>query len=625
MKINRTGKTVALVGLLLVALAVLFAACRKNDPHTGLFVYVTEPDGNIATNESGEPITEEWITHIEYATNDEGKTYTNANGDKVTVKQTRPALTRVLQVTGVLQDEDGKPLTQEDGSRVTGVLTRQYSRAVTEQDGSTVMQTVTEKSGEPVTEKSGEPVTEPVTELYTEAVTRVVEVGYESTQLSYSKPGKKTTTNLDQYTTAKPAKSTSAGSSSKKVAASCDWLIGAGGSDQDRYAKVKAVSGNTFVAMAKTSSSDGDFNMSKTDTYNVLVKYDGNGKILWKCSLAAKTKTDVYDFDVLKDGSFICAGYVLNANGRDFNCYLVKVSSGGSVQWAKALEADGTNYLTAVTATPDGGFVTGGKIRANNGVFEGLTVQVTDGVLLKYGADGEVQWKAKIGGSSHDEISALDADDAGNIYVAARGQSADGDFNGSHGAYDVLIAKLSSSGAKSWVKLIGGSKSEEVNELVANKVGCLFAGYYASSDGSFALNRGSSDAFFGFCGAENGTLSFLNTYGGFKADRFNAVTTTSFGYALVGISSSDNRDFAALGNTGGTDGFILSIDTKGNVLHTKALGGSGDDSCNDICRLSGNTYIIVGETRMTDHDFANVKPVADADNGTAIVGKYQIY
>ena len=44
-----------------------------------------------------------------------------------------------------------------------------------------------------------------------------------------------------------------------------------------------------------------------------------------------------------------------------------------------------------------------------------------------------------------------------------------------------------------------------------------------------------------------------------------------------------------------------------------------------ICRLSGNTYIIVGETRMTDHDFANVKPVADADNGTAIVGKYQIY
>ena len=136
MKINRTGKTVALVGLLLVAFAVLFAACRKNDPHTGLFIYVTEPDGNIATNESGEPITEEWITHIEYATNDEGKTYTNANGDKVTVKQTRPALTRVLQVTGVLQDKDGKPLTQEDGSRVTGVLTRQYSRAVTEQDGS---------------------------------------------------------------------------------------------------------------------------------------------------------------------------------------------------------------------------------------------------------------------------------------------------------------------------------------------------------------------------------------------------------------------------------------------------------------------------------------------------------
>ena len=103
------------------------------------------------------------------------------------------------------------------------------------------------------------------------------------------------------------------------------------------------------------------------------------------------------------------------------------------------------------------------------------------------------------------------------------------------------------------------------------------------------------------------------------------MTVTSFGYALVGISSSDNRDLAAIGNRGGTDGFILSIDAKGNVLHTKSFAGSGSDSCNGICRLKGDTYIIVGETRKTDHDFASVKPAASEDNGTAVVGKYRIY
>ena len=627
MKNNRTGKIIVLVGFLFVVLAVLFAANRKNDGHTGLFLYVTDPDGNIATDAEGDPMTEEWITSVEYATDENGKTYTNANGEKVTVKQTRPTLTKVLQVTGYLRDESGQPLTDENGSFVTGALTRTQARTVTDADGQAVTQTVTQKDGEAVTEENGEPVTEPVTEIYTEAVTKVIDVGYESTKVSYSNREKKTTTNLDQYTTAKPPKTKAddATSSSKKIVASCDWLIGAGGSSHDRYVKVKPVSSKSFVALAKTASSDGDFNMSKTDTYCVLVKYNDSGKIQWNCSLAAKTKTDIYDFDVLKDGSFICAGYVLDSNGRDFRCYLVKVSAGGAVQWTKDFQANATNYFTAVTATPDGGFVVGGRIRSTDSVFSDMNIQASDGALLKCDADGDIKWKTKIGGSSHDEISALDADNSGNIYVAAHGQSTDGDFKGNHGAYDVVIVKLSAGGEKLWVKLLGGSKSEEINDICANSVGCLFAGYYASSDGSFTLNRGSSDAFFGFCGAENGTLSFLNTYGGFQSDRFNAVTTTSFGYALVGITSSDNRDFAAMGNKGGTDGFIVSIDTKGNMPHTKGLGSSEDDSCNDICLLNNNTFIIVGETRKTDLDFASVKPAADKDNGTAIVGRYQIY
>lgn len=620
MKTNRTGKIIVFIGLLFAVLAVLFAACRKNDGHTGLYVYVTDADGNIATNADGEPKTEEWITSVEYATDENGKTYTNANGDKVTVKQTRPVFTKTVDVTGFSKDENGNIVTRQ--------LTRKETRAVTNADGSAVTQAVTDKNGEAVTRKGGEPVTEPVTEVYTEKVTRVVEIGYESTKVSYSNPGKKTTVDYGQYTTAKPDKTTRAGNEAtvgKKTVASLDWLKGAGGSKHDRYVTVKPTGGDSFVALAKTASSDGDFDMSKTDTYCVLVKYNDKGNILWKCSLAAARKSDIYDFDVLKDGSFIGVGYVMNENGRDFNCYLVKASADGAVQWVKSFDTGATEYFTAVTATPDGGFVAGGKIRSNTDVFAGLNVQATDGALLKFDAAGNVKWKAKIGGSSHDEISALDADDAGSIYAAAHGQSTDGDFKGSHGAYDVLIVKLSAGGEKQWSKLIGGSKSEEVNDIVANSNGCLFAGYYASSDGSFALNRGSADAFVGFCGAENGTLAFLNTYGGLKADRFNGVTVTSFGYALVGISSSDNRDLAAIGNRGGTDGFILSIDAKGNVLHTKSFAGSGSDSCNGICRLKGDTYIIVGETRKTDHDFASVKPAASEDNGTAVVGKYRIY
>ncbi len=628
-KIDRTGKIIFLVGILMVILTVVFTACKKNDGHTGLFVYVTDANGDIVTDASGKAVTEEWITSVEYATDENGKTYTNANGEKVTVKQTRPTYTKIIDVTGVARDENGKPVTNADGSYVTCVLTQAVTKPVTDQNGSTLTQTVTGKNGETVTKKGGEPVTEPVTEICTENVTRVIEVGYESTKVSYSKTKKETTTHYDVYTTKKPttqAPDYATIPMDGKVVASLDWLKGAGGSSHDRYLKVKALSSDSFVALAKTSSKDGTFaDLPAADSYNVLVKYDSKGSILWRCSLAEKNKTDFYDMAVLKDGSMVCVGYFLTTDMHHAYSYIVKVSPSGSVQWKKYFEANATDYLTAVAATPDGGFVTGGKVNSTDGIYADLNIQKSDAVVLKLDAAGNIKWKVKYGGSSADTVNALDADPSGNIYAAVQGMSADGDFKNNHGAYDVLISKLSADGKKQWNKLIGGNKTEEVAEICANANGCLFVGNYASIDGSFVFNRGQNDAFFGFCSAKDGSVIFLNTYGGLKNDRFRGITTTKFGYALVGSSTSSNRDFAAIGNKGGCDAFIMSIDNSGNILHTKSLAGTGDDVCYDICHLSGNTYIVAGETRMTDKDFASVKPAANKDNGTAIIGRYQIY
>ncbi|HBL41315.1 MAG TPA: hypothetical protein DDY98_07040 [Ruminococcaceae bacterium] len=628
-KFNRTGKLILFIGVLMVLLTVIFTACKKNDGHTGLFVYVTDTNGDIATDENGEALTEEWITSVEYATDENGKTYTNANGEKVTVKQTRPTYTKTIDVTAVARDKDGKPVTNADGSYVTCVLTQAVTQAVTDQNGSTLTQAVTDKNGEAVTQKNGEPVTEPVTEVCTENVTRVIEVGYESTKVSYSKTEKKTTVDYDLFTTKKTTttrQSYTDAPTGKKIVASLDWLKGAGGSGHDRFLKVKPVTSDSFVVLAKTASADGTFaGLNVSGTYNALLKYDGNGNILWKCHLAEKTRVDIYDFDVLKDGSLICVGYCMTEDMHNAFSYAVKVSSNGSIQWKKTFEANETDYFTTIAATPDGGFVTGGKITSTTGIFADMNIQKNDAVVIKFDASGNIKWKTKFGGSSFDTVNALAADDSGNVYVASQGMSTDGDFKGNHGAYDLLISKLSSDGKKQWSKLIGGKKTEEVTKLCANENGCLFVGNYASNDGSFALNRGQNDAFFGFCSAKDGSLVFLNTYGGLKNDKFEAVAITKFGYAIVGTSTSSNRDLADIGNKGGMDAFIMSIDTQGNVLHVKSLAGTGDDTAYDICCLSGNTYIVVGETRMTDNDFASVKPTASADNGTAIVGRYQIY
>jgi hypothetical protein len=168
--------------------------------------------------------------------------------------------------------------------------------------------------------------------------------------------------------------------------------------------------------------------------------------------------------------------------------------------------------------------------------------------------------------------------------------------------------------------MIGGSKSDIVNDIYAGASGCVFAGSYTSNDGDFTLNRGGKDAFIGFCDAQ-GNVKWLRTFGGLKNDTFNAVTATQFGYAAVGLSNSNNRDFQAVGNKGEFDGFIMSINSAGTIEHVKALAGAGNDNVADICKLDSKTFIVVGETYSKTNDFAAFKP----SGCSAIFGKYYIY
>ena len=110
------GKALIPVAILLVAAALLFTACNKqNDGHTGINVFVTDENGCTVLGPDGEPLTEEWITSVVYATDENGETYTNANGEKVTVKQTRPVVTSVVYHTYPLRDENGELVTDKNG------------------------------------------------------------------------------------------------------------------------------------------------------------------------------------------------------------------------------------------------------------------------------------------------------------------------------------------------------------------------------------------------------------------------------------------------------------------------------------------------------------------------------
>ncbi len=625
------GKSLIILAVLITAATLLFAACNKQTG-TGLHVYVTDEHGNTVLDENGQPLTEEWITSVVYATDENGETYTNANGEKVTVKQTRPVITQIVEVSEFKLDENGKPMKDENGNYIKVPATKVVIKDVTDAAGNKVTQTVVDNDGNPVTEEHGQVVTEVVTEKVTEKVTNYIEITLDGQQTMYhanptEKP--KTTSLYDNplYTdreTKKPTTPTAP--KPDKHVASNGWLKMLDASDNDTFAKVIAVDANSFIALGQTESTDGAFqSFTQTGYYSFLAKYDKNGKLLWTCPIGSSGHTKIHDIAMLKDGSIIAVG---ESTAKDlgftpdatYEAIIAKVSSNGKLSWIKKYGGSSTEYFKCVTATPDGGFAAAGRFTAKDGDFASLALNGLTPVFVKFDANGGIQWYNSFNGSGADAVNAISADASGNIYGACQIVSSDLDGKGNHGSADIGIIKFSSTGTKLWARMIGGSKSDIVNDIYAGASGCVFAGSYTSNDGDFTLNRGGKDAFIGFCDTQ-GNIKWLRTFGGLKNDTFNAIAPTQFGYAAVGLSNSNNRDFQSVGNKGEFDGFVMSINSAGTVEHVKSLAGAGNDTASDICRLDNQTYIVVGETYSKTNDFAAFNPSGCA----AVFGKYYIY
>ncbi|MBR4051041.1 MAG: SBBP repeat-containing protein [Clostridia bacterium] len=632
------GKALIPVAILLVAAALLFTACNKqNDGKTGINVFVTDENGCTVLGPDGEPLTEEWITSVVYATDENGETYTNANGEKVTVKQTRPVVTSVVYHTYPLRDENGELVTDKNGETTMVNQTVVFTENVTNKDGSNVTQAVTDKDGNSVTKENGEAVTEVVTETRTENITHTVEITLEhqvTKHYTTKKSDKVTTTDVIDNPLYAP---TTTGKDKPaidipeiNIASTVDWLKGLGGKKNDKFVKVLPLGKNSFVALGNTESTDADFaDFSQTGFYSFLAKYDADGSVKWICPIGTSGHTRMYDFAQLSDGSFIAVGESNAADlgyenaGKTYLSVIAKISADGNVQWYKHIGGTATDYFVAVTATPDGGFAAGGKFLSTDGDFSDLGLQGTDAVVAKFSASGTVEWAGRIGGAANETLRGIACDGSGNIYVTCHSNSKE--YNKlTPVSQNVVTAKYSPSGSQLWIKTLEGSRTEEVNDIYADGSGCIIVGRYASPDGAFTVNRGGYDAYMARYSAD-GQLEWLRTYGGLENDTINSLAKTGFGYAAVGMTSSENRDFADIGNKGGTDGFILAINKDGEIEHVKSVAGTGNDSCNDICALDSKTFIIVGETYATDGALASVTPAAKRNNGTAFIGKYKIY
>lgn len=142
-------------------------------------------------------------------------------------------------------------------------------------------------------------------------------------------------------------------------------------------------------------------------------------------------------------------------------------------------------------------------------------------------------------------------------------------------------------------KSFGGSLEEKINGVVkTNDGGMIIIGNTNSNDGDVFLENNQIDIWIIKIDS-NGNKVWSRTIGGAKNDYGSSIIATNDGnYIIAGYSESSDADVP--GNFGLHDFFVAKINGSGNVIWTKNYGFTGHDHAHKIIQTKDGGYFIVG-------------------------------
>lgn len=159
----------------------------------------------------------------------------------------------------------------------------------------------------------------------------------------------------------------------------------------------------------------------------------------------------------------------------------------------------------------------------------------------------------------------------------------------------VLVGlKVSSqSPAVQWQKSLGGTLADWVSSIVQISDGSyVMACTSNSNDGDVSGNHGGSDFWIVKINSL-GIIQWQNSLGGTNDDVAKCIKQTADkGYIVTGTTLSNDGDVS--GNNGYFDFWLVKLDSLGGIQWQKSLGSDKADYANDVLQTSDRGYIVAG-------------------------------
>jgi len=231
----------------------------------------------------------------------------------------------------------------------------------------------------------------------------------------------------------------------------------------------------------------------------MIIKYNAEGEIEWAKGIGNTGQDEITSVAETSDGGIIAGGSFSSSsidlgNGVTLTNKESGYSNGMIIKFEKSelpnpttIQAKGIggskeDKILSVAGTSDGGIIAEGYFRSSSiDLGNGVSLSninnngSSDGMIIKYSAEGKCEWAKGIGGSSDDEINSVAETSDGGILAGGYFGSSSIDLgNGvslSSSSSDGMIIKYNSSGECEWAKVIGGSSGDYIQSVAETSDG----------------------------------------------------------------------------------------------------------------------------------------------------------
>jgi len=322
-----------------------------------------------------------------------------------------------------------------------------------------------------------------------------------------------------------------------------------------------------------------------TDIY--LIKTDSLGDTLWVKHYGGLVGDIGEAVQQTSDGGYVLVGSTYSYGAGQGDIFVIKTNSNGDTTWTRTYGGAGDEIGEYIQETNDGGFIIGGHTDSFG--------PRGDFYLIKIKANGDTLWSRNYGGIKHDHGFCVQQTSDNGYFVVGHSLS----FGASGGYYAV---KTNSNGDTLWTRGYGGATDSY----------CLFG--QQTTDGGYILTgftdcfgAGGTDAWVVKTNSVGDTV-WTKTYGGMGSDYFNCVKQTpDGGYILVGSTTSFGF--------GNTDVYLVKINSTGDTLWSKTLGGIYEDDGMHVCLTLDGGYVITGSTKSFGNGGFDVYLIKTDKNG----------